>query len=138
MNVFKVNIKDIWTALFPGFLTVPAPCISESCIKMKSKQKVLFSFFFVVLQNVLWRPLRSWKKCENKNNYINSFISYTYLLEYLAVEIIHCTTILHQKEILIKSNKKINKSHCYKNIFFRSSFHATFFKKPLLVAKFCE
>ena len=33
-------------------LTLPAPCISESCIKMKIDLKFYFSHFFVVPQKV--------------------------------------------------------------------------------------
>ena len=39
-------------------LTLPVLCISESCIEIKNWLKFLLSHFFVVLQKVLWRPLR--------------------------------------------------------------------------------
>ena len=48
-------------------LTLPVPCISESCIEVKIKFffslfshffHSLFSHFFVVPQKFLWRPLR--------------------------------------------------------------------------------
>ena len=46
---------DLW-------LTLPQGCaFQQSCIKIKINRNFLFAHFFVVLQKVLWRPLKhSW------------------------------------------------------------------------------